>query len=249
MKNLYLLLFALCCAFVSCSKKNTAIDPIPITETEKIPVDSFVVDFDLALKKSLIESGIISESQDGKVRYVDIKNIDSLNLSVEGHGNNMKGLEYFTNLRYLKIRGQQNATNLTNRYYYAFPGFLVDSYVAPIDTLDVSKNLKLEYLDCSGDSDLGGYRSSIRNLVLGQNTLLTTLLANLCMIKSLDISGLVNLQNLEMAGCFSILTMRICNNQKLNKVNSPHVKVLFLSSYNQINTKWNLDQPTYLLCK
>ena len=164
-----------------------------------LPADNDAIPLSLEFEKFLIDNKIDRDPKpDGQIRFSEIKDVDSLNIRLEGNGNSLKGLEHFTNLKYLKFTGYQLPTNETNQYYYALSSGVINAYIPSIDTLDVSKNVKLEFVECSGLGDGGGYASSVGYLKLGNNDQLKTIAARRTMMSSLDISGLPNLENLDI---------------------------------------------------
>lgn len=201
-------------------------------------------------EKYLIESKIDPNPiSDGKISYGAIKEIDSLTITLPGNHNSLKGLEYFTNLKYLKYNGFQNPTNTTNQYYYAFGAGVVSDYIPSIDTLDVSRNLNLEYLDCSGRSDGGGYSSCIGNLKLGKNEKLQSVIAKQSMLKSIDLSGLPNLKNLDLRECYNLSTVSICSNKKLDTLRSWQVKKFYVASLLLTKPTWITGAANFSECK
>ncbi len=151
------LLFAL--LVYGCGKPEKVMPepPKPVVELPEIPVDSTdtkdtttiippKVDTTLydtshvAIAKGfealLIKRGIIKDAvNDGYVIYKEIKDIDSVYLRAQlyDHYNftSIRGIEYFKKLRYLNVYG---------------------SY---LDSLDLRKNTRLEYLNCQGITGSG----------------------------------------------------------------------------------------------
>ncbi len=201
---LFLIIF-FCLSGCKEKSKEEEVEPlVVIKEPLKIPDDSVFISLSPEFENLLIKTKIDPENNlNGKIRYQFIKNVDSLDIVFYGLNKSLKGLEYFTNLKYLKVRGYYSTASINpNIYYYAFSIGIVNNFVPAIDTLDVSNNLRLEYLDCSGTSDQGGYASTIGNLTLGSNIGLKTIISNFSMIKSLDLS---ELSALETLGNFVLL--------------------------------------------
>ncbi|MBE9466478.1 hypothetical protein ACFP1I_24055 [Dyadobacter subterraneus] len=222
-----------------------------IKEPLKIPADSAQVSVSSEFEYLLVKYKIDPEKVlNGKIRYEYIKNVDSLDIVFYGSNKNLKGIEYFTNLRFLKVRGYYSTVSLNpNIYYYAFPTGVNADFIPSIDTLDVSNNLKLEYLDCSGSSEQGGYASTIGNLVLGSNLGLKTIISNSSMVKSLDLSGLSNLENLEIVSCYNLTSLSLCKNSALVRLKSLQVRTIYVPSLNLLNPKWETGMATLMQCK
>ncbi|GAB3521298.1 leucine-rich repeat domain-containing protein [Emticicia fontis] len=139
--------------------------------------------FEQALVNFKIDSdGLVN----GKVQYSDVKNIDTLKIRGQ-HILNMKGIEAFTNLKYL------------------------DCSAGVLDTLDVSKNTNLQYLNCSGY--MGG--RPIKSLILGNNGKLKVLDCNDTSITKIDLSKQVNLSELYFSGNDFVQQLDVSNNKQL----------------------------------
>lgn len=233
------------------SKENEIEPLVTVKEPLKIPVDSAFISVSSEFENLLVKYKIDPEKNlNGKIRYENIKNVDSLDISFYGLNKSLKGIEYFTNLKYLKVRGYYS-TAVANSiiYYYAFPIGVVDNFVPSIDTLDVSNNLKLEYLDCSGTSDGGGYASTIGNLTLGNNINLKTIISNFSMIKLLDLSGLTALETLEISSCYNLSSLNLCKNSALTKLKSWQLKTISVPTPKTINPGWEIGSATLVQCK
>jgi hypothetical protein len=215
-----------------------------------LPADNEAIPLSQEFEKFLIDNKIDSEAKpDGQIRFNAIKDVDSLNIRLEGNGNSLKGLEHFTNLKYLKFTGYQRPTNETNQYYYAFSSGVINTYIPSIDTLDVSKNIKLEFVECSGLGDGGGHSSSVGYLKLGNNDQLKTIIARRTMMNSLDLSGLPNLENLDILECYNLQAVNICSNKKLNTLNSWQVKQFYISSLTSVRSNWETGSAAFNECK
>lgn len=212
--------------------------------------DDELVNLSPEFERYLIDAKIDTDSNpDQMIGYGKIKNIDSLHIYLEGNRNSLKGLEYFTNLRYLKFTGYQNSTDISNQYYYTPINGLIKEFIPSIDTLDVSKNINLEYLDCSGRSDGGGYYSSIGNLKFGKDSKLKTLISKFSMMSSLDVSQLTALQELDIVECYNLSVVNLCENKKLAKLRSWQVKQFYISSKSLIKSDWVVGAALYSECQ
>ncbi|MEO6287652.1 MAG: hypothetical protein ABIN80_16600 [Dyadobacter sp.] len=193
-----------------------------------------LADDDLVSLSADLEAHLITQKIDrndipnGSIKYADIKNVDSLHIQFVGANKSMRGLEYFTNLVYLKFQAYQVPTDITNNYSWAFPVGVVKEFKPPLDTLDIRYNLKLEYLDVSGHSDGGGQRASIGFLKLGANTKLKTLISIYAMLKTMNLTGLTNLEYLNIGENYSLKEVRLCTNTKLKKLRSWQVERFYV---------------------
>lgn len=251
--SISVLIIIISISFSGCKEKSIEKEeePIILKEPLKIPVDSVFISVSPEFENLLIKNKIDPENNlNGKIRYQFIKNIDSLDISFYGLNKSLKGIEYFTNLKYLKVRGYYSTASVNqNIYYYAFSSGIVNNFVPAIDTLDVSNNLKLEYLDCSGTSDQGGYASTIGNLTLGGNVNLKTFISNSSMIKSLDLSGLSALETLEITSCYNLTSLSLCKNSALITLRSWQLKTISVPSPKAINPGWEIGSATPVQCK
>lgn len=203
-------------------------------------------EFEQALIDLKIDPDLVPDRQ---VRYEFIKSVDSLSIALNGSHLGLGGLEYFTNLRYFKLTANHKSTSSLNTYYYSFATGLNKDYIPPIDTLDVSRNEKLEFLDCSGRSDGGGYRSSIGYLKLGENSKLGRVISQFTMFSKVELSGVANVQHLDFSGCYNLATLKVCNNSQLATLRSPQVKELYVASPKNVKATWEIGAGAILPCK
>ncbi|TLV02563.1 hypothetical protein [Dyadobacter luticola] len=239
MKNLSLCLILTLSVLFSCKDKPTE----PVKEIEKpetlAPLKP-LADTDLVELSPEFEAFLIKEKIDpdananGSIRYGLVKNVDSLNIFMLGSKRSVKGLEYFTNLRSLSFDLYQVPTDNSNNYSWATGGANKE-YRAPIDTLDVRYNVNLEYLNVSGKSDGGGYKASIGFLKLGDNTKLKTLISQFGMMNQIDLSGLVNLENLDLSDCYSLKSLSFCTNSKLKNLIAHRAEKLYVPDPNKVD--------------
>lgn len=236
----YIIIAFLLLALTNCKEKSVDTDS---------PHDDQYIRLSPEFERVLIEANIDPDKvADGQVRYAAIKAVDSLNITLHGNNLSLLGLEYFKNLKYLKLATFQPSTNERNGYYYAFANGVNKTYVPPLDTLDVSHNENLQYLDCSGHSDGGGYKSSIKYLKLGNNHQLREIVAQFTMFDSVDLSQAPNLQHLDVSECYSLATLKICNNPKLTTLRSPQVKLLYVPSPKAVKATWHTGGGALLEC-
>ena len=202
-------------------------------------------EFEQALIELKIDPDLVPDRQ---VRYGFIKSVDSLNIALFGSDLSLEGLEYFKNLRYFKLTADHQTTSSLNTYYYSFATGVNKDYIPPIDTLDVSHNEKLEFLDCSGRSDGGGYRSSIGYLKLGENRKLSRVISQFTMFSKVDLSGVANVQYLDFSECYNLAALKICNNSQLTTLRSPQLKELYVPSPKNVKSTWEIGAGTILPC-
>ncbi len=175
------LMMVSCLLYSGCKKKSFIEPTSPVDSTGiEVPEDTAMfhdtvrLSFAPGFEEVLINKKIIKDQKkDGFVRYGEIKNIDSLDLSISSYGHynftSLKGIEYFTKLRYLDMSA---------------------SYVK---TVDLSKNENLEYLDCSGASFGAGWNQTIKKLDVTKCKNLRYLDCEINLLSSLDLS-----QNLKL---------------------------------------------------
>ena len=167
--------------------------------------------------------------------------IDCSYLSIE----NMKGIEFFTNLKYLEC--QYNAiNNLDVRKNTALTSLLC--YGNALTALDISKNTKLEYLTCN--------ENSLKSLNLRNNTKLKLLSCDYNQLSILDISK--NTSLVELSCSFNKLTelnvskhtalkLLFCDGNKLTSLDvTKNTKLKQLSCYSNKLTKLNVSKNTKL---
>jgi hypothetical protein len=246
MRSLSICLVSVLTILLGC--KNKPADPVKEVDKTEIeeplaPLKS-LTDIDLVELSPEFEAYLIKEkidqqsTPDGSIEYGDIKNVDSLHINLHGSNQSLKGLPYFTNLRYLKVKATQAATNDTNRYSYAFVVGMIKEYRAPVDTLDVRYNMNLEFLDVSGNSDGGGYAASIGFLKLGKNEKLKTLISVIGMMSKMDLSELVNLETLNVSETHSLTTVMLCTNTKLKNLVSHQVQKFYVADPDKARADW-----------
>ncbi len=214
------------------------------------PTDLETIILSPKFENFLISRGIDKNPvPDGQILRGEIKDLDSLNIAFDGNGNSLKGLESFSGLKYLKFRGIQHQTNVTNQYFFAFMGGIVEDYIPSIAILDVSQNLNLEYLDCAGGSDGGGYWSSVGSIRFGNNSKLKVVRSNLSMFKSLDLKSLPYLEELDVEEFMILNDMSLCDNRNLKKVQSSKVKRLYISAIAKPDINWKIGNAQVEICK
>tara|TARA_R110002124_G_scaffold285304_1_gene463670 strand:- start:231 stop:1148 length:918 start_codon:yes stop_codon:yes gene_type:complete len=186
----YLLFLGLWGLVVSCQRKNEILIPIDL-----IPSDSTKVIIAKGFEELLIEKGyIIDNVNDGLVEYGQIKDIDTLKIDSDLWDHyrftSLRGIEYFPKLRYLNMFG---------------------SYV---DTVDLSKNIELTYLNCGGLFGGGGPVATIKFLNVKNCINLKYLNCSRHVINTLDLSRNGELEELY-CGSNDLTKLDLSNNPRL----------------------------------
>ena len=155
--------------------------------------------------------------QDGQVLTANIVNVDTLFLANSPFGgigviSDITGIEDFTNLTYLDCSGNHSFTNL-----------------------DLSQNIQLNYLKCSG-LDWGNLLiGNLTNLNVSQNSLLSYLNCSNNRIENLNLSQNVNLSYLN------------CSNNYLNQIDlSQNTALTHLNCSENFISNLDLSQNTAL---
>lgn len=203
-----------------------------------LPVDErYLVDAEF--EKLLIYIGV-DQSKDGKLRRSDIIGVDSLNLFKYSDVKSLRGIEHFENLRSLTIQGIH------------------------LDSLDLSKNSKLEYLWCETVGpegtdaslkflELTGCKSLrflkcpsnlLESLDLRQNTKLRELHCPNNLLAELDLSQNTELEILDF-GWTNISVLNISSNKKLRSISCPGTAMSRLD----LSTQSDLELLNYTATK
>ena len=149
---------------------------------------------DVNFEQALIDLGIDSGPIDGKVLTASVDNLKSLEIPNKNISN-LTGIEAFVKLERLNI-GNTGSTNLNK-----------------INSLDLSKNTNLTYLDCS--------KNNLSSLDTSANTALITLFCDYNQLTNLDISKNTALENFA------------CNNNQLPNLDvSKNIVLKSFSCYN-----------------
>ncbi|GAB3958937.1 hypothetical protein GCM10028805_54080 [Spirosoma harenae] len=207
--------------------------------------DDTFIKLALPIEQTLVERKLDSDGLlNGGARYGDIRKVDSLMLvgfDAEKPFSRLEGLNYFTNLTFLRCRTTRNAI-------YDGSGQINPDYQAPVDTLDVSQNVKLTFLDCSGYSSGGGYSPTIRHLRLGNNSAIKTLLYGIQMQPSIDLSQLSSLEIVDVWSSRPISSLDVCQNKRLIACRS-NAKIVYVSSLSQVSNQSAWSQGAkYVQC-
>jgi hypothetical protein len=214
------ILFILAFLSFSCKEEVPVLVPIPeiIPPKEIILYDTSMISVAKGFEALMIQKYIIPDKiNDGLVKYGDVKGIDTLIIQALDFGNyeftSLKGIEYFPDLLYLNIHG---------------------SYV---DSVDLSKNTKLRYLDCSGATVGGaGVNATVKYLNVSACKDLQYLYCYDNLITSLDVSKNTKLKVLDFESNL-LSSIDISKNLQLE---------YFRSSFNKKIVSLDLSKSTML---
>ena len=139
--------------------------------------------------------------KDGTITNEEIESITSMSLTTFSGGSyaisDLKGIEYFSALTNLKLRGCSNLTSIDLSKNTALDSLEIVN--CRLTSLDLTKNTALTYLDCSNNQ--------LTSLDLSNNTALSILNCASNQLTSLDVSKIVALTSLD------------CSNNQLTSLN------------------------------
>lgn len=138
---------------------------------QDVSFERYLIDAKIDSDKTL--NGLLLKSDAQKVEYMNLR--EGPLPGVDYYPANLKGIEHFESLTYLDIN------------------------TAFTDSLDVSQNTKLTFLDCRGYNVPGFYQAELNDLVLGNKSRLTTLICGSSGLTSLDLSRCPALKTLVCA--------------------------------------------------
>ncbi|MCE7062331.1 hypothetical protein [Dyadobacter sp. CY343] len=168
--RMILVLWLATMVFMSCRKKNI-IEPEPSARI----ADSTLVSVSRDFEQELIRQGIDkNRNADGLVKYGDVNQVDSLFIYGSHLIKSLKGIEYFTKLRRLTL------------------------YMTQQDSLDLSKNEMLEYLNCQTGADIAGSPAALQYLNVRNCKKLTYLNCYNNLLTTVDVSQNSDLKYLQV---------------------------------------------------
>ena len=128
---------------------------------------------------------------DGEISYLEAKEIEGININTDNISS-VKGIEFMPNLVQLSIRGSWDSDLV--------------QYKGLLSSMDVSKNIALQALDCSGNQ--------LSSLDISKNTALTMLRCNDNQLTRLDVS---NNKDITELYCYNNLltSLDVSNNTAL----------------------------------
>ena len=168
----------------------------------------------------------IDVNGDREISQAEALNIYYLDISKAQDITSIKGIEYFTNLTALscnglpKLKSLDLSKNISLQY--------LDLRSAWMKTMDISKNIKLETLN------LGSSR--IETLDISKNINLQTLDLSYCGIEDLDVSKNINLQTLNL-NYSKIKTLNVSKNIDLQELDLISTEIKTLNVSKNINLK------------
>lgn len=200
------------------------------------PNNRYVILHDVSFERYLVDAKIDSDNTlNGLLLKEDAQKADSLNLregpvpGVDYYPGNLKGIEHFPNLTYLTIN------------------------TARTDSLDLSQNHKLTYLDCRGYNVPGFYLVKLAYLGLSDNPQLATLTCGSSLLTSLDLSKCPalktlictssTLKRLQPTACRQLEYLDVFNNdlQSLDVTNNLKLRFLNCSGARSVQGLTDLD--------
>ncbi len=187
-----------------------------------------MVRFDRSFEKELIRLGIDKLGvEDGRIRYSDVKDIETLNIRAQIREGiqGLKGIEHFVNLK--------SFTTL---------------YTKP-DSLDFSKNTKLEYLHVETGFEVAGERKALKYLNVSNCKELKYLNCKSNMLSKLDLSQNKKLTELDCTDNYNLQVLDISANTELKVLKA--YGVLDVSANEKLETLLiqKLNQPRLDLTK
>lgn len=188
-----------------------ACKPVVAPDKEGLNEDS-KVHIHKKIEAYLIYKGIDPNAvPDGFIDNNLIQNVDTLRISLDSASyGSLTGLKHFSSLKYLSL--------VSSVYFVSHSGNeLYPNFKIPLDTLDVSENKSLEYLDCAGLSSGGGISPLIAHLIVGDNPKLKTLIAGNNLIGQLDLSAAINLETVALSSNRYMSAISLCDNKHLKR--------------------------------
>jgi len=216
-------------AVAACTKENGSLNSLPLM-TDKNDVCTAMDDINFM--KYCYDN--FDVNKDGKVSSIEAKavtRIDLHNMQI----NSIKGIEYFSNLKYLYVNGN-NFTSPNPIYHLSE---LEEVYIyGNLSELNLGHNKKIKILVCSGTFTsldvsqnttlikLKCYSTKLTNLNVSKNIALEYLYCGGLSLTNLDVSkntALIELDcssnkltNLNMRGCPALRKLECDNNQMQN---------------------------------
>lgn len=226
MRQATIISFLLLLLFTACHKKPALEpQPEPVPVKEVVLTDSTLVPLAAGFEKELLRQGIDrSGKQDKKVRYGDVKDIDSLDLKLSFPVGKVNGIEYFTNLKWLRMEGSQTdsldlSKNLKLEYLYCQTGVSIAGVPARLTYLNVNNCVQLHYLNC--------YNNLLTSVDLSQNPALKVLNLGLNPgLKQIDLSANANLEIADFSGCRKLQALDLSKNSRLTELTCTYASEL-----------------------
>ena len=193
---------------------------------------------DVAFRQYLLDN--FDSDKDGFISYAEAEDVTTININSD-NVESLKGIEYFTNLTHLTAVPKNDSWETTgvggtgdSGYWrdsgYKLNGTRVSGKIAEIDLshninlshldcsgniikeLDLSNNINLNYIDASFNLDLSVIDLPLKNRI---NELKLTATS----IETIDVSNLADLQSLSINTGLGIHQIELFNNSKLQYLN------------------------------
>lgn len=206
---LYVFLLGFCMLMIQCKKAGPepSVPDVAVDDSTEVeqPTGSSgssetMVRVDRGFEKVLIRLGIDKlGKEDGKVRLADVKDIETLTIrpAIRDEVEGLKGIEHFVSLKKL-----------------------VAMFVKP-DSLDLSKNIKLEYLQIQTGFEVAGERKSLKYLNLTKCPELQYLDCRGNMLDMLDLRGNPKLRTLNTSDNYRLMQLDLSHNPALEVLQTP----------------------------
>jgi len=218
MRRTIIIPFLFITILAACHKKQVPEpQPEPTPVAEVVLTDTSMVPVAAGLEKELIRMGIDhSGKQDEKILYGDIKDVDSLNLRGSYLVSKMNGIEYFTNLKSLQMEGTQTdsldlSKNLKLEYLFCQTGIGVAGIPPTLNYLNVNNCRQLKYLNC--------YNNLLTSIDISQNVALKELNLGLNPgLKHINLSSNTDLEIVDFSGCRKLQSLDLSKNTRIYKL-------------------------------
>ncbi len=233
MRNTFFLIIIVSTLCYGC-KKRSFIEPSSPVDSVGIEVpddtamfhDTVRLSFAPGFEEVLIFKKIIKDTKrDGFVRYGEIKNVDSLDVSALYYEGNyrfisIKGIEFFHKLRYLNMSASYvknvDLSKNTKLEYLDCSGSATDVWNQTIKKLDVTKCKNLRYLNCS--------TNLLTTLDVTQNLKLTELYCYANYLKRIDVSNNRLLRTLDVSVNREMTEIYLANCPEMERLYLNHNK-------------------------
>ena len=231
--------------YTDISKNDTVVKLSDVTDTTVI-ADINATNFPDSEFRSYVSNYDIRP--DGKLTQDEIDAPNATDMYIPNSVANIKGIEFFTKLRYLNINNNSNLTslNISNTELVSLQCYSnknlaslnvsgcskltdIDCGGCALTSLDVSKNKMLNDLDC--------YGNKLEKLDLSNNKSLQYLTCTNNLLTKLDLSNNKNLSylycgsnqltELNISGCNNLERIT-CSNNKLTAIDASNLTVLYM---------------------
>lgn len=180
---------------------------------------------DVNFKAYMVEN--FDTNLDGEISYAEALKITTIDVNTDNISS-VQGIECCSNLVNLKCEGGYSISSNSQQYWYETNGNL--------SSIDLSNNIKLTTLSCSGNQ--------LTDLDLSNNTALTRIECWCNQLTRLNISGCIALRFLYCEAN-QLTSLDVTHNAELRKLRCPKNKLTSLdvsnnTSLNELVCEWNL---------